>query len=261
MHNYDDYKFRCSSLGDIMTGVAKGWNVEKSVTCISKLVEIDRQIRQNRKPNNSNKYVEKGISQEEDAITLYSLFKGKMYRKNTERLTNDFITGEMDFFEGESVSKADVTIDTKCSWDLWTFPHKFSKLSGDYFDQGQGYMDLTGAKKHIVAFCLVNTPANLITDAKKRLAWKMGIIDQETDEYIKECIEIEKNMIFDMATFKQENPFFEFHIKEWNNDMDIKDRVLEFHIERDDKYIQAIHDRVKACREFMNKEILEIKIN
>lgn len=255
--NADKLLFRASSMGDIMTGVAKKWDVENSLTCKRKLVQIYRELTWQRRTDKCNKYTEKGLSVEEDAITLYSRVKKKVFNKNDKRLTNDFFTGEVDLFEGESIEKATHIIDIKSSWDWTTFPSICDSIDSAYDYQGQTYMDLTGAQVHTVAYCLVNTPANLILDEKRRLAYKMGVIDTETSEYINACIEIEKNHIYDMELFITHNPYFEFHCKDWQYDIPMLQRVYEMDVIRDDKKIISMKDRAIEGRQWMNKNLFK----
>ena len=248
--------YRCHSLNDLMTGVAKKWSVEKSATCRHKLVKIYREIKYKRKFSFSNKYTEKGIQQEEEAITLYSRFKGKIFKKNKQRFENDLLTGEPDIIDKTERS----TVDIKCSWDLETFPDIHDVNDPVYVDQGQGYMVLTDSVMHVIVYCLVNTPANLIVDAKRRLAWRFGIIDQETEEYISECKELEKNSIFNLEDFRRQYPYFEFHndISQWDYDIPIEERVIEFTIKRDEDRISAIRTRLLECRKYMNDHLFKI---
>jgi hypothetical protein len=95
-------------------------------------------------------------------------------------------------------------------------------------------MDLTGANKAKLVYCLVNTPFKLLEDEKKKLSWKLGVIDQDADEaFIKGCQEIDKNGIFD--------------------DIPLDDRYIEFEIERNQEDIDKAHKRVLECREFLNQ--------
>lgn len=257
--NADNILFRPSSMGAIMTGVAKGWDVENSLTCKRKLVQMYRELTWQRRSDKGNKYTEKGNMVEEDSITLYSRVKKEIFKKNEIRLTNDFFTGEVDLFQGSEITKAKRTLDTKSSWDWTTFPSMLDSIDSDYDYQGQGYMDLTGAGMHTIAYCLVNTPGDLIFKEKLNLKYSMGIIDIETPEYIEACIEIEKNHIYDMELFLRHNPFFELHCKDWKFDIPMEQRVHEIDVVRDDKKIQKMKDRIIECREWMNKNLFKAK--
>ena len=265
--NADNLLFRASSMGDIITSTKKGWDVENSLTCKRKLVQMYRELMWKRKCNKSNKYVEKGLAVEEDAITLFCRIKKEVFTKNTTRLNSEFFTGEVDLFIGEGISKAEKTIDIKSCWDWTTLPSICDTVDDDYDYQGQTYMSLTGSKSHTIAYCLVNTPANLIQDEKRKLAWKMGIIENETLEYIEGCIEIEKNCIVDMDLFLKHNPFFEFHYNkcelvnsdkvsnyspEWIWDIPMNERLYEIEVLRDDVKIEKMQKRIIECRAWMN---------
>jgi hypothetical protein len=248
-------------MGDIMTGTKKGWDIDKSITCKKKLIQVFREHRWKRKKQLNNRYVEKGIAVEEEALTLYSLYKGKMFRKNATRLSNSHFTGETDTFTGKEVTDAKHTIDIKSSWDWSTFPSIADSIDGDYEYQGHTYIDLTGATMHTVAFCLVNTPAKLILDEKRRLAWQLGILDTETEEYVNQCIEIEKNCIYDMERFCKENPNFEFHCTEWKYDIPAKERVIEFDFVRDERVLTAMRKRADDGNEWLEKHFKSIILN
>lgn len=240
-----------------MTGVAKGWTVEQSLTTKRRLVKIYRELMYGKRNNKGNKYTEKGILAEEDGITLYSSYRGYVFFKNTHRLTNDLYTGEIDMFIGNEIMAAAENVDIKCSWDLDTFPSFLDVPDKDHEYQGLAYMDLNGAKLHTVAYCLVNTPAKLIDDEKRQLSWDMGIIDIETEAYINACKEIEKNSIHDMALFRKHNPNYDFHIPidEWKWDIPKKDRVYEMTVERNEATLAAMRKRGLECREWMQKNL------
>lgn len=244
---------RCSAIGQIMTGTSKGWSVEKTKTCTDYITKLFLENKYNRREQFETKYIEKGIKQEEDALTLLARVKKYFFKKNSERLYNEFITGEPDAYIGKSINSCKEGFDVKCSWSLWTFPFGEEKLNSDYRYQNLGYMDLTGAEKWTTVYCLVNAPANLILNEKQKLWYKMDCPDHTNEKYVEKVVEIEKNMIFDMVQFKRDNPGFDIECKDWCYDIPAKERVIEFVIERDEKEIEKIHDRVEECREWYNK--------
>ena len=251
--NANEILFRPSGMADIMSGTGKGWDVDNSLTCKKKLIKMFREIRYNRYYFFTNKYTEKGIKMEEDAITLYSRVKKLPLFKNSERLTNKFFSGEFDLKHGNT------TIDIKCSWSLDSFPHPMvDKADEAYRLQGNCYMDLTGATNHIVAYCLVNAPANLITREKEKMHYEMNCPDLEDPKYIAQMETIERNMIFDMEQFKNDNPRFDIHSKDWVYDIPMKERVVEFHFEKDSALIGKMKDRVEECREWMNAKLFKV---
>lgn len=253
--DFDTLLFRASSMGDIMTGIKKNWPVEKSLTCQRRLIQMYREATWQRRANKTNKYVEKGLKAEEDSITLYCTVKGKYFKKNVERLNNEHFTGECDLYDGPEIKQAIKTIDIKSCWDWTTFPSLIDEVDDGYEYQGLTYNDLCGpqCETHIVAHCLVNTPAELITNEKFMLARKMGEIigGEESAAFVKGCIEIEKNSIFDMGRFIDDYPYFEFHSINWEYDIPADQRVFEFEVKRNNEKITAMCNRVDECRTWM----------
>lgn len=210
---------RCSALGTIMTD-GNGKTREKYMR------QLYREKIYNRRKDITSKYLEKGLNVEEDSITLFSRFKQKMFKKNDERLSDSHFIGEPDFYDGENIQSATHIYDTKSSWDLFTFPFPDDKLDAGYIYQGQGYMALTGAQEATFAFCLVDTPENLIIKEIDSIRWRTGV--EATTE---QAEKIRRNMTF--------------------SDMPVNERVLEFNFKRDDALIALMQQRVELCRQYL----------
>jgi hypothetical protein len=85
------------------------------------------------------------------------------YKKNTERKTNDWLTGEADIV-------ADKIIDIKSSWSLTTFPCLASEGENKTYEwQLRAYMMLWDLDSAQIAYCLVNTPDHLVGFEDKAL--------------------------------------------------------------------------------------------
>lgn len=113
----------------------------------------------------SSKYLDKGIICENDSIDLYNRVFFQSLVKNTERKENGIITGECDL-----VVPAKKGVDIKSSWSLATFP----VLSEDCHDigyewQSRGYMALWGLPEWEIAYCMVDTPEDLIRYEQREL--------------------------------------------------------------------------------------------
>ncbi len=242
--------------------------IQLSDTCIKQLLRIYAQEKYSRREELKNKYLDKGNERENDAITLLARTLKKPFKKNTTRLRNDFFQGEPDVYLGESIENADETLDTKCSFSLLTFlDAKFSDLNFIYEAQGQVYMDLTGAKKHTVAYCLINSPAQIILDEIRKLSWKMGVLDasvEENPDFVKAVKQIERNHIFDIKEFMIENPYFEIKNKHdfdqngnyiWDFDIPYQERIHLKSFILDDSFIKEMKDRAVLCRKWMLKNL------
>jgi hypothetical protein len=231
---FNKHLFHPSDLGRLMTG-SRSKNDPLGETCKALLMESWIEITFGRKKDITNKYIEKGLRQEEDSITLYSLVKNKFHKKNTTTIANKFFVGTPDLYDGYSIRQSDHVIDIKTSWDIFTFFSTLSEpVNRNYYWQMQAYMDLTGAKKATLAYCLVNTPLNLILDQKRKLMWSMGVIDPDSDiEYLKKCELIDRNMIYD--------------------DIPKEKRVVTIEIERNELHINEAKEKILLCRKYLNQ--------
>jgi len=229
--------FRCSSLGYLMTEPKEKADKEAgnlSGGAKTHLIDIYVSNKYGRQTEIQSRYITKGLMVEEDAITLYSRVKKSFFKKNEEHLRNEFIKGTPDLFVGENIQSAKRIIDTKSSWDLFTFFRVLSKeLNNLYYWQMQGYMALTGAKSASVAYCLVNTPLILIEDEKRKLLYKMGVATSEDAIYKEACEELERSMIYD--------------------DIPITERLIEFEVERNDSDIEALYAKIQKARQWLNE--------
>lgn len=211
-------------------------------SCKAHLVDVYVSQKYGRQTEITNKYIEKGLKVEEDSITVYSRVNKTLYFKNEERLFNNYIQGCPDLFlsRTKSVKEADLIIDIKSSWDIFTFFRTKTKVINKmYYWQGQGYMALTGAKIFKLAYCLVNTPELMIMDEVRKLMWKMNVISEDDPLFIEAKFNLEKNMRYD--------------------DIPLEERVIEYIIERDDEAINNCYRKIELCREYLNKMDLKSK--
>jgi len=149
-------RIRCSSLGKIMTAPKNKGEV-LSVGAKTYIRELAREDIFGVEVSPGSKQMEKGTRCEDASISLYNEVFGTSAAKNTERRTDDIITGECDFLLPSR------GVDIKTSWSIASFPI----LSGDcedslYMWQARGYMRLWDRQEWQIAFCLVDTPDDLI---------------------------------------------------------------------------------------------------
>lgn len=241
-------------------------NKELSKTTVSELRKIHRMETYNRRFNIMNKYLVKGIVQEEEAITLfqdYLLNQGTrvLFRKNEERLTNDWISGTPDLMP-IMLDKTLVGFDTKASWNLESFPFEGDELPSVYFYQNMGYMWLTGAKEWKTTYCLVNIHEHGLYTEKAKFYYAYGCPDTPDDdyydEYLTECKNLERDLIFDYDRFVARYPGHQIvHTREeWHdNGYDIPngERVIEKSVQWDSKEIEKIKERITIARKCLNE--------
>lgn len=224
--DFSNFKFRCSQLGKLATN-PRNKSETLSETTKAYLKEIYIETVFGRKKDIDSKFLEKGTTVEVDSLKLAIDVTGHLLIKNREHLENDFIQGTPDVIKPE-------LRDIKSAWDIFTFGNVDS-VSPDYYWQLQGYMALTGQRKAILSYCLVNTPEGLIYDEVKKKTFYKGIKDTD-DLFMEISNQIEKNMTYD--------------------DIDKKIRMKNFDVEYDEAGMTMIIERIKYAREYLNSMTL-----
>lgn len=262
MEKQDVHKilFRASEVGWIMTnGRGKETYGETAKSCAREKLISEKYGRENEV---YSKYLEKGKRAEEDALTLLSIYKKHYFKKNDERLNNEWITGEPDAYVGESVKEAVHGYDVKSPYSVFTMPLATDKIKKEYEWQAHSYMWLTGALKWTISYCLVNTPSNLIQNERTNLWYKFDSPYEghpRFGEYIHAVLNLEKQHIFDIEQFRKDYTNFDLehdkvsHDEEfkWKHDIPVEKRIVEFEVERDKKKHEQIKKRVEEIRNYM----------
>jgi hypothetical protein len=213
-------KIRCSSIGKIMTN-SRSKTETLSKTCKTYLQELAIEEMYGIKKEFSSRYTDKGNLVERESINLAQevLDYGFMY-KNEEHFENDFLTGTPD------VNTDNILLDVKSSYDATTFPFFEEDIpKKDYFYQLQGYMALCNKRKSVLAYCLVNTPFQIVNNEVYYAHLSANKID---DAKLRAEVEAKHN--FD-------------HIPP-------EKRIKTFEVKYDKDVVKAIYDRVKECREY-----------
>ena len=150
------FKVRCSSLSVIMTD-PKVKSAVLSEGAKTYLEGVAKELVYGYTYRPTAKYMEKGKIVEDQAIALYNSVFFTNHTKNTERRETDYLTGECDIFTGSKI------IDIKSAWSLHTFPATAAMgACKEYEWQMRGYMKLWDVDQAEVAYCLVNTPDELV---------------------------------------------------------------------------------------------------
>lgn len=156
-------KIRASSLAEIMTD-PKGKDETLSVGAKTAIAKQAKEFVYGFDERFSSKYTEKGLLVEDRSIELLNSVMFSNYKKNTERKTNEWITGEAD------IVTADQIIDIKSSWSLATFPALAADGENKTYEwQLRAYMMLWDLDSAQIAYCLVNTPDHLVGFEDKAL--------------------------------------------------------------------------------------------
>lgn len=238
---FDNYLFRCSSLGKLMTRDGL-----KTKTTQDYLMEIFFEYYCGIPSKDLDfKYLKKGIECEPDSFKLLSEIRGRFMSPNKLRLQNDFLTGKHDYkFESE-------VEDLKTSWDKISFFNADIISLYDWQLEGYKMIDETIKTKRLT-YVLVNTPAHFIEDEKMFLMKK---IEAGSDEFINECKKIEILHIHDMKQFQNDYPDFFIHsdLSTWKYDMKKEDRVKSFLIpNKSEDDLKKVKNRIIESKNFLN---------
>lgn len=152
-----EFKIRCSSVGKIMTEPKLKGEV-LSVGAKTHIRELARSAIFGVEKEIGGRALEKGLRCEQDSIDLYNKVFFTNHVKNAERRTADDLTGECDI-----VVPSVKGVDIKTSWSIDTFPLIVVDCEDKLYEyQMRGYMKLWDVPQWEVAYCLVDTPDDLI---------------------------------------------------------------------------------------------------
>lgn len=188
----------------------------------------------NRRKHFSNRYLEKGIACEDDAIEFASEYYGWIGAcKNDEWFEDDYMQGTPDIIlEGESH-----VIDIKNSYDAFSFPLFEEEIpTKGYNDQLQVYLALTGHERATLTYVLMDAPLDIMKEEMRRMSWKegsMGLISDELYQKVK-------------AEMTYSNLPPELRLKSYT-------------VERDPTVIDELQFRVDLCRSYID-ELLKSKV-
>lgn len=141
----------------------------------------------------NNKYINKGNLQENDSIALFNSVMFSNYSKNTERLNNEWLTGEADIVLDDQI------VDIKTSWSLETFPATSEEGINKLYEwQLRAYMMLYDKNYASLVYCMVSTHPSLLNEwenlslhqvdhiaPEKRITTLLFTRDLELEEEIK----------------------------------------------------------------------------
>lgn len=170
----------------------------------------------------SSKYTEKGNLTEQSSFAMIARHLAVApFSKNDEMFDDDHFIGTPD------VNEEDFGLDAKNPWDCFTFPLFEDELKPEYNTQGQVYMALCSKQEWIFAYCLSNTPKNILIQEARKHCTLNGL------EFGPEIVaEFEEQYNYD-------------HLPE-------ELRVKTYTIQRDDAVIAELRRRVEMCRKYID---------
>jgi hypothetical protein len=233
-----NYKFRCSSLGHLMTNLVTADDIKKiddeiKVYLLEKANGINANGNKVKWTDNKQIALDKLLAKKNNPDELPvgaksyldTLFNEEYYDRRRD-LNNKYLTkglvveqdglaliGLLDdkfyiknterlsneYIKGEPDNRQDDIKDIKASWDKETFDG--AKLTTLYKYQIKGYCWLDNKTKGELCYCLLNNPLNQIIEAIKSIYYRLGTPDDDNEDFIEAKQSVERNMIFDKQTF------------------------------------------------------------
>lgn len=232
--NWDNYKFRCSSLPLLMT-MSKN-KIDLSETVKSELLKIFIQEKYNRREIIINKYLIKGLEQEDLSIELYN----SIYNKKTKKNERYYSSNQHLFAGTPDLLAYNLVIDIKSCWDLYSFSKKNASMGEkDYYYQLLGYMILTKRKKAQLCYTLIDNEESVIAQELSKYMYNKNLSYEKT----KDLTEVE-------AVEKQ------IRLNHTFTDIPAKDRLKLFNYKYSLEEHEKLNLQLTKCREHL--KILEL---
>lgn len=248
--------FRCSRLGDLMTGII-GLTPNQKVLIESyrsryngigkpltenQLIEFGKLLEKEKSIDISetaktfvldtflqsefgyedvlvNDAMMKGLLLESEAIALVSQFDGVFYRKNKERRSNDWIIGELDVVTRDHIK------DIKVSKSIDTFA-KVTDVSKLYYWQAVGYMWLWNIPNYSLTYVLMPDTDEMVDRQLSRLSYLLvGEDYEQAVDQIKH-----NNAVINKLPIELRVKKFDFTLNEMDIDL-LKEQITKARIE------------------------------
>lgn len=176
----------------------------------------------------------RGAKMEKTSFGIIQRVTGQDLFRHKQQLSNDFLKGQLDVIDAPTIKKSKKVIDIKTSYSQFDFMKCInSDLQRQYSFQMHGYFALTGKDYGEVYHVLPDFTEDVIEEHKMRMAEILcpdGIL---TDEFFEEWQAAEDQMRFS-------------HIPD-------EERLVMYPVERDEKIIGKIYEKVEFCREWLAK--------
>ena len=174
----DSIQIRCSELHLIMPEPTSKAEREQGSLSVGAKSHIEKIFKRNLIESlgfesaigfSGNKYTEKGLLIENQAISGSSFIRAQRFAKNSDRLNNGYITGECDIYDQANRR----IIDTKCTYSIDTHPFFLADAinkanNAGYQWQMQGYMWLYDCNIAEIDFWLLPLPEELLKPHESR---------------------------------------------------------------------------------------------
>jgi len=225
--NFDNYLFRCSALGNVVTPNGKltqGAETYLKELFIGELYKVRKEA--------YGTALEKGIACEQDGFKMLNtaLYPDRFVAKVPESKRNDYIIGTPDTIMD------DMVYDIKNAFTLFSYGK--AELTHLHEIQVKAYCWLYGKEKGRIFYCLNNMPEYMVADEERKMFYfQRKWATMEDPEYTKACEELRAAHNYDK--------------------MPLQDRFKIFDVAFTKEDEQKIIACVKQAREYLNKLLKE----
>lgn len=217
-----------------------------SETCKQYLSEWIIEKKYGREKEFTSRQTDKGNQTEQDGLQLIQdvIYPNIFIPKNKIKLEDEFKTGEFDAI----VNK--VVLDNKSPYTIFTFPFALEvPKNKDYDAQMKVYIDLAGVELAKLCYTLNNTPFEIVDKELKNWCYNNKIDLDVMPE--REAYGIIKNHVYT----REGLDIYKFVLGTYDTsdfiEIPKEKRLKAFDIEKDDEFIQRLHQRVIECRQWI----------
>lgn len=174
----------------------------------------------------------KGTRMEKSSLEIIKRVTGYDLYRYKSKLSNDRLKGQLDVIDAQHIDDSTKIIDIKTSYSQFDFMKKVAtEANRKDCDQMQGYFAITGKDNGEIYYTLADFTEDMIQEQRVQLLDLLCPDGHETEYFIEEWSILERSMRFD-------------HIPD-------EERIIVQTVERDDKYIGKIYEKVDFCREWL----------
>lgn len=176
----------------------------------------------------------RGSEMEKSSFEIIKRATGQQLYKYKAQLKNDYLKGQLDAIDAKTIGNATKVIDIKTADSQFNFMKAVNSdnVTRAYNFQMQGYLAITGLDYGEIYHCLPDFSDEVIEQQRNEMFKLLCPDGVETEFFKEEWQQAEKTMRF-------------AHIPD-------EERLMFYPIERDEKIILKIYEKVEFCREWLS---------
>lgn len=175
----------------------------------------------------------KGSRVEKSSVDLIKRVTGENLYRYKSKVGNDYLKGQMDVINARTLPEANKIVEVKNPFSQFNFMKVVAAKEVLRYDsfQMQGYFAATGKEQGDIYYCLSDFTEDVIEEQKIQMIQLLCPDGVVTPQFTEEWAMAENSMRFG-------------HIPD-------EERVVMYKVERDDKIIAKIYEKVEFCREWL----------